>query len=471
MRICVILEGCYPYVTGGVSSWIHEYIQAMPEHEFVIFAIGDNSSKRGKFKYTLPSNVVEVKEFFLGDALKLQYLPQEYSFSEDETDAIYKLLNCNKPDWEKLFSMYNKKKINPLAFLHSENFLNELTKLSENEYPYTAFADLFHTVRSMMLPVLFLLSEEIPKADVYHSIATGYSGLFARMGSYTYNVPYIITEHGIYTREREEEIIRAKWINPVFKKFWIKFFYMLSDAAYSKATKVTSLFAGAMNTQIDMGCDADKCSYIGNGVHYERFCNIPPKENNGYYDIGAVLRIAPIKDVKTMLYAFSDCKRRVPNARLFIAGPEDDKEYAQECYNLVEQLELEDVKFLGTINVVDWLGKFDFTILSSISEGMPLSVLESFSAGVPVVTTDVGSCRELLFKVADDDEFGPAGYCVAPMRPQAMSDAMVKMCLKEDVRKEMAIAGKKRVEKYFLHPDMINKYHAVYDEVFKIWRG
>ena len=39
MRICVILEGCYPYVTGGVSSWMHQYIQAMPQHEFVVWAI------------------------------------------------------------------------------------------------------------------------------------------------------------------------------------------------------------------------------------------------------------------------------------------------------------------------------------------------------------------------------------------------------------------------------------------------
>ena len=56
----------------------------------------------------------------------------------------------------------------------------------------------------MLLPVLYVLSSEVPKADVYHSIATGYGGILARLGSYTYNVPYLITEHGIYTREREE---------------------------------------------------------------------------------------------------------------------------------------------------------------------------------------------------------------------------------------------------------------------------
>ena len=40
MRICLVLEGSYPYVHGGVSTWMHSYIQAMPEHEFVLWVIG-----------------------------------------------------------------------------------------------------------------------------------------------------------------------------------------------------------------------------------------------------------------------------------------------------------------------------------------------------------------------------------------------------------------------------------------------
>ena len=470
MRICVILEGCYPYITGGVSSWIHQYIQAMPQHEFVIWAIGANSEIKGKFKYTLPDNVVEVKEVFLGDALKLADAPKKYRFSPEETQTLLDFINCGKPDWETLFQMYARKRIAPVSFLQSESFMDILMDLCEREYPYTAFSNLFHTVRSMLLPVLYVLSSEIPRADVYHAIATGYSGILARLGSFTNHVPYLITEHGIYTREREEEIIRVKWVHPDFKKFWVRFFYMLSDGAYEKASMITSLFSGARSIQIDMGCDPDKCVYIGNGIHYERFCNIPRKQENGYVDIGAVLRIAPIKDVKTMIYAFADLKNRVPNARLFIAGPEDDREYAQECYDLVEQLQVQDITFLGTVNVIEWLGKFDFTMLSSISEGMPLSVLESFAAGCPVIATDVGCCKELIHAVAENDDFGPAGFCVPPMHVQAMTDAMARMALHGAERREMGIAGRKRVEKYFLHGDMIRRYLEVYDEVFRRWR-
>lgn len=469
MRICVILEGCYPYVTGGVSTWIHQYMTAMPEHEFVVWAIGANAKDRGKFKYELPANVVEVREIFLDDAFSMRFRKEKYKFSEEEIHALREFINCQSPDWELLFRMYHDQKISPITFLMSEDFLNIMMDLCREEYPYTSFSDFFHTARSMFLPVLYLLQVDVPKADVYHSIATGYAGILARLGSYVNHVPYEITEHGIYTREREEEIIRAKWVLPAFKRLWVRFFYMLSGAAYDRATLVTSLFARAMATQIEMGCDRDKCRYITNGIHYERFAGIPLKKENGYVDIGAILRISPIKDVKTLLYAFSELKGRVPNARLYVAGPEDDEEYAKECYALKEQLGIRDVFFPGTVNTLEYMEKFDFTVLSSISEGQPLAVLESFAAGRPCVVTDVGCCRELINGM-EGDTLGPAGYCVPPMHREALCAALERMCTHQEERYQMGQTAKKRVEQFYRHEDMIRNYEKAYDEVFRRWQ-
>ena len=64
MRICIIVEGSYPYITGGVSAWTQMLIAGMPEHEFIIYAIGAEEKNRGKFRYQLPDNVVEVRELF-----------------------------------------------------------------------------------------------------------------------------------------------------------------------------------------------------------------------------------------------------------------------------------------------------------------------------------------------------------------------------------------------------------------------
>lgn len=409
MRICLILEGCYPYVHGGVSTWMHQYIKEMKEHEFVLWVIGAHAEDKGKFVYELPENVVEVKEVFLDDALHVKDTGKLlHIFTREEQDSLRELMDCGRPDWEVLFRLYHNKKINPMSFLKSEEFLEILEKSCQEKYPYTAFADAFHTMRSMLLPVLYLLGSEVPQADVYHAICTGYGGMLACLGGYVYQKKVLLTEHGIYTREREEEIIRAKWVMATYKKQWISFFYMLSDIIYSRAFQVTALFTNAMRTQIQMGCDEKKCRVIENGINYERLSQIPLKEEDGQVDIGAVVRMAPIKDIKTMIYAFFELCARRKNVRLHIMGGVDDEEYAQECYTLVKQLKLENVIFTGRVDIVKYMEKLDFTILTSISEGQPLSVLESLAARRPCVTTDVGCCRELL-EGKEGDFFGPAG--------------------------------------------------------------
>ena len=469
MRICVILEGCYPYVTGGVSSGKHQYIQAMPQHEFVVWAINADPSQNGKFRYTLPDNVVEVKEISLTAAPVGRKSGRTLHFDEDELKALHALVECARPDWEKLFYIFQDRGISPVDFLASEYFVDILADICREKFPYTAFSDFFHTVRSMLLPLLHVLCCDVPQADVYHTIATGYAGVLARLGSYKYKVPFLLTEHGIYTREREEEIIRANWVLPDFKDMWISFFYMLSSAAYDGATMVTSLFARASRTQIEIGADPAKCRAVANGIHFDRFAGIPERLPGGPIHIGAILRLAPIKDVKTMLYAFAEVERNIPGVKLFIAGPEDDHDYALECRELARQLHIRNAVFMGTINVLDYMGDFDFTVLSSISEGQPLSVLESFAAGRPCVTTDVGCCKELIYGEGED-HFGQAGYCVPPMQPHALARAMEDLCRNSARRLQMGRIGKKRAQAFFRHEDMIANYLDTYDEVFRRWK-
>lgn len=135
LRICLVLEGCYPYVHGGVSTWMHQYITVMKEHEFVLWVIGAHACDRGKFVYELPDNVVEVHEVFLDDALKLKehgnqkgQLHRINRFSEEETKSLRELMECSHPDWEVLFHLYHDRKMNPMSFLKSEQFLNILTE-------------------------------------------------------------------------------------------------------------------------------------------------------------------------------------------------------------------------------------------------------------------------------------------------------------------------------------------------------
>ncbi len=472
MRICLVLEGCYPFINGGVSTWMHQYITEMPEHEFVLWVIGAKAEDKDKFVYTLPDNVSEIHQVFLDDALRVKDSGIiNHNFNKAEKEALSRLVKSDKPDWDLLFEMYQVERINPMSYLKSEAFLNTLIETCEREFPYIAFSDAFHSVRSRLLPVLYLMGTDVPEADVYHAISTGYGGLLASMGAYVNKKPLLLTEHGIYTREREEEIIRAKWVARAFKKHWIDFFYMLSDLIYGRAFRVTSLFTNAMRTQIDMGCAPEKCRVIENGISYERLCDIPLKEEDGIVDIGAVVRLAPIKDIKTMIYAFFELSSRMDNVRLHIMGGVDDEEYAEECYALVKQLNLEDkIIFTGRVNIIEYFEKLDFTLLTSISEGQPLSVLESFAARRPCVTTDVGCCNELLLGKPTDN-LGRAGYCVPPMQREKLADAMEMLCESRQLRLQMGEIGQKRTYEYFRYNIMLTKYRDLYKEVENEWQG
>ncbi len=460
----MVLEGSYPYVYGGVSSWTHQYIQAMPDVEFVLWCIGAKSENKGKFKFQLPENVKEVHEVFLDDALRQKMDKKKIKITEEQRQAMVQLFQCEETNWDALFELFQEQQTNPVSLLMGNEFLTMLIEICQEKYPYISFVDYFYTIRSMMLPELYLMTREVPEADIYHATATGYSGILASLGKWKYNKKMILTEHGIYTREREEELLRATWVLPYFRQQWINLFYTFSKCAYQHADYVTALFKRANHTQEELGCPPEKLSVTSNGIRYERFCNIPLKKPDGYVDIGAVVRIAKIKDIKTMIYAFAEVKADVPNARLHIMGDVDDKEYFEECKLLIKQLSIKDIIFTGVVNVIEYMEKIDFTILTSISEGQPLSVLESFAAGRACVTTDVGCCKELL---EDSDGFGEAGICVPPMHKERLAQAMTLLCRDEELRVQMGEAGKKRAEASYTHEISMNRYRELYKEALK----
>ena len=147
-------------------------------------------------------------------------------------------------------------------------------------------------------------------------------------------------------------------------------------------------------------------------------------------------------------------------------GGVDDKAYANECYDLVRKLKLDNLIFTGRVDIKEYLKRMDFMILTSISEGQPLSILEAMAAGKACVTTDVGCCRELL-EGREDDNLGPAGYCVPPTDLSGLADAMLRMASVEEERLVMGKTAKKRAGLYYQYDQMIDQYRQMYKEYVK----
>lgn len=464
MRICFIAEGCYPYSVGGVSGWVHSMIKTFKEHEFILLTIIPNREQSGKFAYELPENVTEVYELYLDDAdWSSENKLHKKRMQKKDYHALRSLIINQDIEWNILFDYFNKNNVSINSLLMGRDFYHAVEDCYNMKYPDIVFSDFLWTMRSMYLPLFLTLSMKIPKADVYHAVSTGYAGILGSMGKHFHNGQFIISEHGIYTREREEEIIKAEWVQRTYKNIWINQFKKISKVAYATADVVTGLYEHACELQEELGCPKQKLVVTPNGIDYKRLENLAPmpQKEKDYIHIGAILRVAPIKDVKTMIQAFAYAKKRRPELKLWIMGPYDEEpEYAAECFRMAEQMQLSDIEFTGRINVADYLGWMDMTLLTSISEGQPLIILESFAAHVPVIATDVGNCKGLLY--GEDDDFGKAGILTHIMNIEDIANAIVYMAENPEERKQMANAGYKRLIRKYKIEDMKETYSNIY---------
>lgn len=469
MQVCLICEGCYPYIPGGVSSWIQTICTQFPDINFVIWSIATTKKEMSEYRYKIPDNVTEIRTVYLGEE-KWATKHKEVHLRKEEKETLKNLLleSAEDIDWKNILELLSKYRKSLCDVLMSEDFFEICLEEYQRQKSHKIFNHFLWNIRGMYFPLMSLLSGDIPKADIYHCVSTGYAGIMGSCASYVKRKPLIVSEHGIYTREREEDIIRSDWVSGDFKNIWISFFKKLSYIAYLQSTVVTTLFEVNRTLQVELGCPPDKIVMIPNGVEPKEFENLPvcSKLAQEKIHIGTVLRVVPIKDVKTLLMAFDIVKSKIPQAQLNIMGSaEENPEYYQECVQLINELDIADVSFWGQVNIKEYLPEIELLVLSSISEGQPLAILEGMAAGIPFVATNVGNCRGLLLGEANDDHLGSAGMVVPVMNSQAMAEAIIYCIQHPEERKKMGQVGRERVKKYYQRDCFIERYRELYDRL------
>lgn len=494
--VCLILEGTYPYVTGGVSSCVYQLIRETPHINYSILYIGANESSTGEYRYPIPKNVRLIKRLFLFDYdLPGKLVRLGENFPEREVEIFLKRLeNGSTSGFKDLLEKLGPHLDNEdllLSLLSSEEaweFLNRVYHQKFNALSAPSFIDFFYTWRFTTFPILKTLLAELPRADLYHSMCTGYAGLAGVLARLRFNRPFVLTEHGIYSHERRIEILQAQWLHntdtdvrakrelPVFKDWWISLFEFLSLLAYENADAITTLYEGNREKQITYGASREKIRIIPNGVDFPRLSqksDLPLPERP---TVALVGRVVPIKDIKTFIKASAVAREKIPNLRVLIVGPtEEDENYFHDCQQLVELLGLQGcVEFTGKLDVTKVYPVIDLLILSSISEGQPLVILEAFCQGCPVVATDVGSCRELIHGMtAEDRSLGSAGEVVPFGRPDRLGEAMARIMSDKDLRNRLGEVARTRVERYYQETITVQNYVSLYNELIseRFWHG
>lgn len=494
--IALLLEGTFPFVRGGVSSWVNQIIRAFPELRFAIVFIGSRRDDYGPAQYPLPDNVVHLEAHYLYDFLAVPSQPVRTAGNSRFFELAASMHDGFIADGAETGALSLFRELSPMLmpgggvpieqFLHSEEAWKAICSRYRRHCTDPSFVDYFWTVRAMHVPLWHLakVARSLIPARVYHSVSTGYAGFLGALLHHRRGRPLILSEHGIYSKERKIDLFQSEWIRDnrssfqrdttemsYLRQIWIRFFEWLGRFCYDAADPIIALYEKNRLRQIEDGAPAARTINIPNGVDLGRLSRLraerPPRTPPVLSLIG---RVVPIKDVKTFIRAMTRVVNRMPEAEGWIAGPEDeDPGYAEECRNLADSLGLTGrIRFLGFQSIEALLPKIGLTVLSSISEALPLVILEGFAAGVPTVSTDVGSCRQLVEGLEPADRaLGVAGRIVNIADPLALADAALELLQDQDAWNAASRAGIARVERYYADSVMFSRYREIYGHALR----
>ena len=498
--IALLLEGTFPYVSGGVSSWVNQILQAYPEHRFAIVFLGSRREDYGDFRYALPPNVVHFEQHFLFDALHSNIQPAP---SRGHPEALAKAreflqaLEAHDGSAEsrpKVLAAMRSIALElqpggslPLEdFLHSEFAWDLIRDSYRRHCTDPSFVDFFWTVRIMLQPLWLMarIAHGLIPVRVLHTVSTGYAGFLGGLLHHSRGLPLVLSEHGIYTKERQIDLLQSTWIrdnrnifqrDPMevsfFRQMWIRFFDWMGRFCYGAADPIIALYENNRLRQVADGAAAERTVSIPNGIRIERFAPLRTQRPAETPPVLCLIgRVVPIKDIKTFIRAMRRVVNRMPQAQAWVAGPTaEDPAYADECQNLVASLGLQaNVRFLGMQKVEELLPKVGVVVLSSISEALPLVILEAQAVGVPVVSTDVGSCRQLIDGLGPEDQaLGSCGRVVGIANPEALADACLELLASPGQWQAASAAGIARVERYYSDRLLFERYRQVYDRALQ----
>ena len=189
---------------------------------------------------------------------------------------------------------------------------------------------------------------------------------------------------------------------------------------------------------------------VTNGIDIERFAPGTAGKGKRALDIAWLGRMHPDKDIATGLKAFSYAARKSRSPlQLKIAGDGPELSFAK---NLARKIGIsEQIEFLGAINdVASFLRDCDVFLMSSITEGTPLALLEAMASGLPIVATQVGGVAAAV-----------TSECAILSRPNdfvALGEALLKITKDQPLRVSMAAAARHHAVKKYSDVEMAKRY-------------
>lgn len=452
MDIAMLNEGTYPVVKGGVSTWADQLIRHLPEHRWhVVNLVGRERSS----VWTPPANLASTTLVPMWDPSGLTL-----GWGMRGRDRRSRVRNALRQVWRAALPFgpdQNLPRLRaalqdlaepggpPLGHLllseGSTAALLEAWARHRRERPHLPELPAALAARTSAFAdrTLAVLGAQWPTVDVSLASSNGPAALVGMARLWRDGTPMVLTEHGVHLRERYLALAATGW------EWSVRYALMaLSRAicrlAYSEAALLTPVSDFNGRWAAALGADPARIRTIPNGVDADLFPPLATEPTDPV--VSFVGRIDPLKDLVTLVEAFAVTRTRVPGAKLRLFGPTPvgNEAYRARVEARVADLGLGDaVVFEGPApSARPAIEAGQVVALSSISEGLPFTVLEAMMSGRATVNTDVGGVAECT------GTDGRCGVVVPPRDPDALGSALAELLLDPARRRAMGLAARER---------------------------
>jgi len=467
-RVLLTTEGTYPYVMGGVSSWCNVLVNSLTEFDWQVLPIVPPDGRKRMFE--LPDHVSEVGRIEVWS----ETLPQRGRPRPLQRRAASRLpavLVRNLLGWEgdadavvDAWVWCRRFPAGVRSVFRSARgwsaFLGGLQDVLDERVPEAGTPPVLDLVEAAKLyQTLYWVARTAaaptPATDVLHVTAAGWSAIPAVVHKTLHGTPLVLTEHGVYVREAYLAAVR-NGDSPGSRFAATRVARGLARVAYANADVVSPVTDANAYWEMGLGIDPSKIHVLYNGLRQTSTPTPPPRART----VVSVGRIDPLKDVHTMLRVAAETLRYVPGARFLHYGPvtKSEEAYGRSCTALHERLGLgEHFRFMGpTDDPNGAVRDADVVLMTSISEGLPMSILEAMGEGRPVVSTGVGGVPDVV---------RGCGAVAAPGDDHALAMAVVTLLRNPDLAWRLGQRGHARLGRIFSEAACVDGYRDLLQTV------
>ncbi|MFG2649167.1 DUF3492 domain-containing protein [Streptomyces sp. NPDC048436] len=510
MRIGLLTEGGYPYVSGEARLWCDRLVRGLGQHEFDVYALSRSERQEAQGWIELPPQVSRVRTAPLwtvdddGTAFGAGYgrrARRRFTdcFGElaavmcdsgvavaaggraacDELadrfgSALYGLAELARDEGGLVGALRSEAAVRILESACRAPGALRAARTARVPDLLTVAGHLERALRPLSLD--WYEDDGLGAVDLCHATSGGPAALPGLLALHFSGVPLLVTEYGVQLRAHYlaagDEALSAP-----ARALLTSFHGRLAAEVYGKATIITPGNTHARRWQERCGAERAKLRTVYPGMEAARFAEVGEREDPG--DPATLLwvgRIEPAKDLISLLHAFAEIRKEEPKARLRIVaapaeGPEP-AEYLTHCRVLAAQLfpdeadgahavgdnpvSFEEIGAPGTPDLEDAYAAGSVVVLSSVVEGFPISLVEAMFCGRATVSTDVGAVVEVI---------GGTGLVVPPRNPRALAEACVALLRDAGRRERLGAAARARALELFTVEQNVEAFRGIYLEI------